>query len=190
MKTFAEKYHSKESLMNNDIQYTGAMVWTPTSNIKIEMRNDFENLENEMQLIYYYDLEYYCIDSTEYEWCIGSSFDELMFEDFVDSIIKDYEHYLICAYHSNWLGQTGCKIEDNKYNIFQRGYDVSQYIVGASVKGKALLVNEFSHDVPMGHRTLIIGLTEKEYGKLMDIELDWEKAVEFSDKISETIIKF
>lgn len=189
MKTYAEKYHSREHLMNNDIQYIGAEVWTPYSNIKSELQNDFHVSDEEDYVpIYYNDLDYYCEDTLNYDWCMGSDLDELMLRDFIDSVIGHYDYYLICAYNSNWMGQTGYKIEDNKYKIFQRSYDVSQYIVGASARGKSLLIREFSHDVPMGHETLIIGLTEKEHNKITNAE--WEKVIDFADENSKTIIRF
>lgn len=204
MKTYAEKYFNKEYLKNNNIQDVGVIVWTPFSNIKKEFQNEIcdsicrdieyylNDNEDEYVDIYLDDVDYYCEDNTNYEYCIGSDFDELMFKDYINSIIKSYNHYLVCAYHSNWLGQTGYKIADEIEDCFSRSYDCSQYVSGSSKGGKSLLITEYSHDVPMGHSTVIIGLTDKEFEKI-DYEDRWgdfENIINFADRKSESIIEF
>lgn len=115
-------------------------------------------------------------------------FDEIGFYEFIDDMIKDYDNYLIIAYSSNWLRQTGYKLESEKTDIFNRSYECSQYVVGGSVGGKVLKIREYHHDCPTGHDTVIIGLTDKEYEKitLADyFETVESFAMSFNDKIKE-----
>lgn len=204
MKTYAEKYHKRERFKDVNLQDIGVIVWTPFSNIKEEWREELCNLvwcddieyyddnEDEYVDIYLNDLGNYCIDTTNYQYCMGSDFDEWLFKDYIKSLIKDYNHYLVCAYHSNWLGQTGYKIADEIEDCFYRGYACSQYVSGSSKGGKSLLITEYSHDVPMGHSTVIIGLTDKEFEKI-DYEDRWgyfENIIDFADRKSKSIIEF
>lgn len=123
---------------------------------------------------------------------VGSEYDyefsEDEFLDFMEQFLKEYDHYLVVAYSSNWRGQTGYKFTDNIIDTVYRKYDVTQNIIGGTNSRKSLLIKEYHHDVPMGHETIIIGLTEKEYEKL-DYS-SFEDIIEFADTKRDKIIRF
>ena len=114
-------------------------------------------------------------------------FDEYYFLDFMEQFLKEYDHYLVVAYSSNWRGQTGYRFTDNIIDTVYRNYDVTQNIIGGTNSRKSLLIMEYHHDVPMGHETIIIGLTEKEYEKL-DYS-SFEDIIEFADTKRDKIIR-
>ena len=118
----------------------------------------------------------------------GYEFSEDEFLDFMEQFLKEYDHYLVVAYSSNWRGQTGYKFTDNIIDTVYRKYDVTQNIIGGTNSRKSLLIKEYHHDVPMGHETIIIGLTEKEYEKL-DYS-SFEDIIEFADTKRDKIIRF
>lgn len=115
-------------------------------------------------------------------------FNEDEFLNFMEQFLKEYDHYLVVAYSSNWRGQTGYRFTDNIIDTVYRKYDVTQNIIGGTNSRKSLLIKEYHHDVPMGHETIIIGLTEKEYEKL-DYS-SFEDIIEFADTKRDKIIRF
>ncbi len=115
-------------------------------------------------------------------------FNEDEFLDFMEQFLKEYDHYLVVAYSSNWRGQTGYKFTDNIIDTVYREYDVTQNIIGGTNSRKSLLIKEYHHDVPMGHETIIIGLTEKEYEKLDYSSV--EDIIKFADTKRDKIIRF
>ena len=194
MKPYALKNYSERALKHN-IQDIGVNVWTDILNIKEEYRDDFsmeyavEEDDSMLVNIWLTDVEEMCIDSSEIEYCMGSDFDKYVFKDFIEYIIKPFKHYLVCAYNSNWLKQTGYKIADSIEDAFYRDYNVSQYYRGGSSGGKSICITEYHHDVPMGHSTMIIGLTNKEYEKLSYWDCDFETVIKFADEKSKSIIE-
>lgn len=194
MKTYTEQYLTKEKLSTINIQDIGWSVFTPLSNIKVELRNDFQDWElysdiadGTMVCIWYTDIDYYCIDNTNWEYD-ATGRDEYMFEDYIDNLISDYDYYLVCAYNCTWDKRTGYKIVDEKRKIFDRNYDVSQYVIGSDVNGKILLLSELHHDCLTGHETFVVGLTEEDYHKLEDV--NWETVIEFANQESKSLIRF
>ena len=115
-------------------------------------------------------------------------FDEYYFLDFMEQFLKEYDHYLVVAYSSNWRGQTGYRFTDNIIDTVYRNYDVTQNIIGGTNSRKSLLIMEYHHDVPMGHETIIIGLTDKEYEKL-DYS-SFEDIIDFADTQKDKVIRF
>lgn len=128
------------------------------------------------------------IDIQEVGNCEGYEFSEDDFLDFMEQFLKEYDHYLVVAYSSNWRGQTGYRFTDNIMDTVYRNYDVTQNIIGGTNSKKSLLIMEYHHDVPMGHETIIVGLTEKEYEKL-DYS-SFEDIIEFADTKRDKIIRF
>lgn len=118
----------------------------------------------------------------------GYGFSKDEFLDFMEQFLKEYDHYLVVAYSSNWRGQTGYRFTDNIIDTVYRNYDVTQNIIGGTNSRKSLLIMEYHHDVPMGHKTIIVGLTEKEYEKL-DYS-SFEDIIEFADSKRDKIIRF
>ena len=128
------------------------------------------------------------IDIQEVRNYEGYEFSEDEFLDFMEQFLKEYDHYLVVAYNSNWRGQTGYRFTDNIIDTVYRNYDVTQNIIGGTNSKKSLLIMEYHHDAPMGHETIIVGLTEKEYEKLD--YADFEKIIDFANKEREKIIEF
>lgn len=94
-------------------------------------------------------------------------FDEYEWEDTISSLMNNkYNHYLVVLYNCTWTGANGIKIFDDYYDCFKRSYDCSMYYVKSSAKGKVLELRESHHDVPTGHKSMIIGLTDTEYERL------------------------
>lgn len=105
-------------------------------------------------------------------------------QEFLDECIKCYNHYLVFAYNCRYNGASGYSIKEDLIECVYRDYDVSMYLKAISRGNKSITLREYSHDVPMGANTIIIGLTDKEYEKLdkADYEGDFEKIRKFADK--------
>ena len=192
MKTYATRYFNPDWLKNINIRDYGSYVWTPYLNIKSEYRNDFEIFDAEEYAsvsVPYIEIDELLDDPLNYEWCMGSDFDEDEYMDFISELIKTANHYLVCAYHCTWNGRTGYKFVDTLSDAFYREYDCSQYYKGGSRGGKSICISEYSHDVPMGHTTMIIGLTDKEYEKLSYWDVDFDTVIKFADENSKKIIE-
>ena len=61
---------------------------------------------------------------------------------------------------------------DDYMECFYRDYDNTMYVKGSSRSGKYLKLREYHHDKPMGHDSIIIGLTDREYEKLDNMNID------------------
>lgn len=110
------------------------------------------------------EIEYNDID---YEW---ADFDEIQYKDYIHELVKKANHYLVYLPNSTWNGASGCGIVDSLEDAFYRDYDCLQYVKGVSKGNKAVLLQEYHHDKPMGHHVIIIALTDKEYNKLEDAD--------------------
>lgn len=176
-----------KSVKDLNIQEVGSVYETVASNIKEEERSgyliDDEMLENDTPIIFA-DLND-LIDETDYECC---DFDDSIFYEFIEDLLKTSEHYLCIDYGANWRGAIGYGIFDNKEKCFVRNYDCSQFVIGATIGGKALSIRESSHDCPMGAEILIIRLTDKEYNMLQNKEFN--DIIEFGNGIRENIKYF
>lgn len=194
MKPYALKYFSTDFLKDADITKIGMYVWTPYSNIKDEFKDEVDepwtdDYDEECVPIFENNLFKFCIDPMNYEYCMGSYFEEELLDEFFDNVIKPFNHYMVCAYHCDWRGRNGYKICDSLAEAFCRDYDVTQYYVGGSGGGKSICICEHSHDVPMGHTTMIIGLTDKEYEKFNHWDVAFETVIDFADRNSKSIIE-
>lgn len=192
MKIYATRYMSPEFIKKINIPEYGEYVWTPYLNIKEEYRNEFDIDEDEEYAsvtVWVCDLDEYCEDPYNYEYCMGSYRDEYMYEDFISELIKPYDHYLVCAYHCTWNGSNGYTIADSLKEALSRSYDYHQYFVGGSRGGKSIVLCESHHDVPMGHEVMVIGLTDKEYEKLSYWDVDFKTVFDFAERNSKSIIE-
>lgn len=192
MKPYALKNFSEQYIKDKNINDVGCYVWTPYLNIKSKYRDDFEIYDDEEYAsvsVPYTDINELLDDPFNYEWCMGSDFDEYEYEDFISELIKKAEHYLVCAYACTWDRRTGYKIVDELKDAFYRDYDCHQCYNGGSQGGKSICITEYSHDAPMGYRTMIIGLTNKEYEKLSYWDVDFNTVIKFADEHSKKIIE-
>lgn len=182
MKTFIEKNFNKESLKEIDIQNVGVYYRVPASDIVEEKRAEFDVGDFESDYII---LDKNTIDSGDYlyRYCNMdydyTDIDE--WEYFVSELMncKKYDNYLVVGFNSRWDGATGYSFITDYKNCFIKDYDVTQYVTGSSKGGKCLELREYSHDVPTGHRVLIIGLTEAESNKLE--YADFDTVMEFAN---------
>ena len=195
MKPYALKNFSENYIKDANIPQIGVNVWTKCSNIKDEYFADYEIkngvLENgdDFVNVWLEEVDTVCIDPCAIEYCMGSDFDEWIFDDFVRHIIKPFDYYLVCSYKCTWDGASGYKIAESINDALYRNYDCSQYYCGGSQGGKSIVIKEYHHDVPMGHRTVIIGLTEKEHEKLSHWDINFETVFKFADEKSKSIIE-
>lgn len=108
-------------------------------------------------------------------------FDEYEWEStVVDLMNSNYNHYLVVLCNSTWNGASGLKIFDKYEDCFKRDYDCSMYYVKSSTKGKVLELKEHHHDIPTGHKSMIIGLTDREFERLDN--MSWEEQFKFAQK--------
>jgi len=106
------------------------------------------------------------IDFCDYHFSEG-------YADMVHSqLLKDAGHYLVFASHCRWNGASGYTFVGSIAEAIRRSYDAAIYPRKVSKGGKTLICEEYSHDVPTGHRTVIIALTDKEYVKLAHCSFD------------------
>lgn len=172
------KFKDLKYVKGLDIQEVGNVYETKASNIKVEERIgydiDDEMLENDDVVIFadFNDL----IDKYDFECC---DFDEEVYNEFVNDLIKDSKYYLGVDFGANWRGAVGYGFMENKEKCFKRGYECSQYVKGASVGGKTLSIVESSHDCPTGAEVLLIALSEKEYKMLQ--RKDFEEIIDFAN---------
>lgn len=192
MKIYATKYHDADWLKNINIPEYGDYVWTPYLNIKEKYRSEYDIDDSEEYAhvtVWVCDLLEYCDDPCNYEYCMGDFRDECMYDDLISSLIKPYDHYLVCAYGCRWDGASGYKIADSLEDALCRDYDYHQYFNGGSRGGKSMMLCEYSHDVPMGHRVMVIGLTNKEYERLSYWDIDFKTVFDFAERNSKLIIE-
>ena len=109
------------------------------------------------------------IRKEETSFCITDLED---YEYIIEDLIKDAEHYLVYLPNSTWRGSSGCGIVNNKMDAFCRNYDFMQEVLAISKGNKAVLLKEYHHDVPMGHHSLVIALTDAEYRKLENTDFN------------------
>ncbi len=192
MKTYVEKSFDRNYIKNMDLQQVGVYYNVPIENIDKGLADkQLADFESELDVDYVsvsaYELENSsCIKSlenVEYDYT-----DELEIEDVFNSLMKDYEHYLIVLFNATWTGASGAKITDKYVDCFYRGYDCTMYVKGSSKNGKYLYLRESHHDVPTGHSTLIVGLTESEYEKLEKMNI--QEKIDYGEKCLEKIEYF
>ena len=115
------------------------------------------------------DIEHYNIPSEAIDWD-SCEFDEYDLEDIMEGYIGKYPHYLVFASGCKWNGASGYKLCDNILQTVYRNYEISLSFVEKGKRKTEFI--ESSHDVPTGSTTYIVGLTEKEYNKLVDAEFE------------------
>ena len=175
MKTYIDRNFDRNYLKRVDLQQVGAYYNVPIKDIFEEKRAefDYEDLENDSVLLDRYSIdsgEYVeNYDNIEYEYT-----DEVEIDDYFKCLMnyKNYNHYLVVLFNSRWTGASGYKIFDDYMECFYRDYDNTMYVKGSSRSGKYLKLREYHHDKPMGHDSIIIGLTDKEYDKLYNMNIE------------------
>lgn len=91
-----------------------------------------------------------------------AEWDNEEFEYLAKNIIRPAAGYIVFNSCTDWMGHSGYLIAESFEDALRRSYDVTQSLVSATVGGKALLIREYSHDVPTGANELIIAMTKRE----------------------------
>ena len=175
MKSYVERNFGKDYVKKVNIKEVGIYYTVPACDIIEEKRDEFdiENFDSE-----YVMLDKYTIDNGDYlyRYCNLSYdyTDDLEYQSFINDLMdyKKYNNYLVVAYNCTWNHASGFKFVKDYKDCFYRNYDVSQYVTGSSKGGKTLELKEYHHDVPMGHKVIIVGLTDSEYYDLEDKNFD------------------
>lgn len=189
MKSYAEKNFSKTYLQNVDLQKIGVYYSIPVEDLTEEAIKDFCidegqeytcisqcDIDNGDYIKDYYRLEY---DFT----------DELEIKDTLNYLMKsDYNHYLVVLFNATWNNASGYAIKDDYMDCFYRDYDCSMSISGSSRNGKYLTLCESHHDKPFGHTTLIMGLTDREFEKLENMDVN--EVIDFGREKLNKVISF
>lgn len=128
-----------------------------------------ERIEPDWMSISAYDIDRYGIDSDAVNWESGEFMEEEL-EWLLESYLNSHPHYLVFAAGCRWNGASGYKFcEDIKETVY-RNYDVTLTL---EEQGESCIkCREYSHDVPMGNITIIVGITEKEYERLEDANFE------------------
>jgi len=110
------------------------------------------------------------------DWESGE-FDEDELNYILTDKIGKFPHYLVIACGCKYNGASGYMFTDEITKTCERSYDIS---LDLQEEGRnAIKCRESSHDVPMGGKTYIIGLTEEEFELLEEKELD--KLIEIAE---------
>lgn len=187
MKTYVEKNFGKDYLKQMNIQEIGVYYNIPIKDIYEDKRDEFDYEDlNDSVLLDNISIDSGCyvenFDNIEYDYT-----DEIEIEDTIMQLMnyKKYNHYLVVLSNGHWTGASGYKIFDNYMECFYRDYGVNMYVKGSSRSGKYLKLREYHHDAPMGHDSIIIGLTDREYEKLDNMNID--EIIDFGEKCLEKI---
>ena len=142
--------------------------------------NDYGGLEDEGAYIRMSEdnIDYYNVPSEAVDYSDGD-FDEYELEAIMSDILGNYPHYLVFAAGCRWNGASGYKVVEDVKETCYRGYDITLELKERG-KRKALF-RESSHDVPMGSTTYMLGITEEEYDRILDMEFN--EVEEFVDSI-------
>ena len=115
------------------------------------------------------DISRYCIMTDAVDW--GNSwFDEDRLREELLDWVGEYPHYLVLALNCRWDGSDGYMLTNVLTDTVIRNYEIAISPDRKIRKGAAFL--EYSHDVPQGATTYIIGLTEREYSRLSKADFD------------------
>ena len=168
MKTHVEKNFSKAYLKMMNIQEVGVYYNVPIKDIYEDKRNEFDyEDENDYVLLDKISIDsgYYIenFDNIDYDYT-----DEDEIEDTIMQLMNydKYNHYLVVLFNSTWNNASGYKFFDKYDECFYRDYDNTMKVIGSCRSGKYLELREYHHDKPMGHNSIIIGLTDTEFEKL------------------------
>ena len=176
MKTYIDRFFSRDFFKNTDLQQVGVYYDVPVENIKKEKLNEFDYDEDMNYVLLDSNTIYNCDDYVEdYDGIEYSYTDEIEIDDTFSYLMdsKKYNKYLVVAFNCTWNGASGYSFKDNYIDCFVRDYDSTMYVTGSSKNGKYLRLRESHHDVPCGHNTIVIGLTDNEYNKLEGKDVDY-----------------
>lgn len=111
-----------------------------------------------------------------------ADFNASAYTDYVSNLLSG-RHFLVVAKGCRWDGANGYGLYTEMEDALYRGYDVEQVIKEKSDKYFKLI--ESSHDVPMGHASYVVSLTNTECDKVQNWleNREFEKIDEFVEKI-------
>ena len=177
MKSYVERNFGKDYVKKVNIQEVGVYYSVPVKNIYVDKLSEFDYQEDEIEngyvLLDKNTIDNYdCIEN--YDGVYYDYTDEVEIDSFISDLMdyKKYNNYLVVTYNCTWNHASGFKFVKDYKDCFYRNYDVSQYVTGSSKGGKTLELKEYHHDVPMGHKVVIVGLTDSEYYDLENKNFD------------------
>lgn len=178
---YAKKYFDIDCLKKTNLQNEiGVYYITRANNIKEEYYNYFDIDKKDMVDMVYLTTNDFdkVIDTNDIEYSYTDN-DEI--ETFLADLMnyEKYKHFLVVLFNSTWNNASGYKIFDNYFDTFYRDYDTDMHYVGGTKGGKAITLIEYSHDKPTGYNSIIVGLTESEYNKLQNYDI--EKIIEYGN---------
>lgn len=97
-------------------------------------------------------------------------FDEYELESLLIDYIGKHPAYLVFASGCKWNGVSGYKICDDIKNTVIRNYDISLILINQFKNGIECM--EYSHDVPTGSPTYILGISNEDREKIEDMEFN------------------
>lgn len=86
----------------------------------------------------------------------------------IHDYIGNYDCYLVFVFSHGWQHQNGYQFYQRLDQTLDRKYDATFTLVNTVKNG--IICLECSHDNPTGCKTLICGLSEKEYAKLANAD--------------------
>lgn len=95
-------------------------------------------------------------------------FGQNIFEGDLNLFIGSANHYLIYLKNCTWNGSSGFKIVSDVNDIFYRGYDCKIHLSQGYKRGRVLKCIEYHHDVPTGHASYIVALSDANYDRLVN----------------------
>lgn len=137
--------------------------------IKRKLENEYD-LCNSREWMTASDIDQYDIPSEAVVYD-EADFDTVEAESLLeDDLGGSFPHYLVLANHCRWNGASGYKFCDDINKTYERSYTINLTVVE---KGKhAIRCIESSHDKPTGGTTIIVGLSESRYTKLVNADFD------------------
>lgn len=177
MKTYIDKYFSRDFLKNTDLQKVGVYYYVPVENVKKEKLDELDDwdYEGKNYVSLDYNTIYNCDDFVnDYNGIEYDYTDEVEMYDVYNYLMSQkYNKYLVVAFNCTWSGASGYSFKDDYVDCFIRDYDSTMYVTGSCKSGKYLKLRESHHDVPCGHTTIVIGLTDNEYKRLENKDVDY-----------------
>lgn len=141
-----------ESLTDKDKEALENMGYDTENPDIIVSLSDLEQLPG-----YFGNLKYDYVFDDDYEY-------KLLLDDF----IKNADTYLIAISTARWNGASGYRIVNDKEDIFERDYDITQYDTKSLHRKKVMTWTEASHDVPMGSTAVAVALTKREAERMQN----------------------
>lgn len=183
MNTYIEQSFNMEVMKYKGLREQCTIVWTPVENLNDEGRDIFAHriagVEEEWVSLYLDEVNDYLIDKDDWEFVIGGDFDDMLWDDTIDSLLGDDDNYLAFK-----LGnENECCILDSKFDFLNYNWEGEFYIRGGDFRGDIAMVERIGDDVD--EILCIIGVNDSDLDKIIKND----SLIEFiGNKISQCVI--